>query len=188
MSATKSSDYNAELFNATDPSWANTTKAYVQEEAPNKVYKSDSPFEQQLKHLLNCHSKENESNTPDNVLRDYIIDSLAAFDKAVNARWVAQGADAQGWELKHRVEQLEGAVFTTDGLAKAMVKSDGDAKVTVSVAKEHIALEEVDVKEYCNRVDCTYAVKFAIWNGEGERTVSCTHHVGEMLFDPASKN
>jgi hypothetical protein len=39
-----------------------------------------------LQHLLNRFSAENESNTPDYVLAQFLVDCLAAFDKAVNAR------------------------------------------------------------------------------------------------------
>jgi hypothetical protein len=43
-------------------------------------------FERDLRALLNTHSAENESNTPDYVLANYIMISLKAFNAAVNAR------------------------------------------------------------------------------------------------------
>lgn len=48
-------------------------------------------FREKLEHLINCHSKENGSNTPDFILAEYLDDSLAAFDKAVKRRsdWYA---------------------------------------------------------------------------------------------------
>ena len=44
-----------------------------------------------LEELINRHSKENESNTPDFILANYIIAALKAFDDSVNARsnWYA---------------------------------------------------------------------------------------------------
>ena len=39
-------------------------------------------FTKELKELLNRHSKESNSNTPDFILANYIIDCLDAFDKA----------------------------------------------------------------------------------------------------------
>ena len=45
-----------------------------------------STFEEAIRHAINCHSKENGSNTPDHLLADYLIDCLAAWDKAVTAR------------------------------------------------------------------------------------------------------
>jgi len=43
-------------------------------------------FEQELQALLNRYSKENDSDTPDFVLAEYIRDCLLAFNKAVNTR------------------------------------------------------------------------------------------------------
>lgn len=39
-------------------------------------------FAEELKALLNTHSKENASDTPDFILANYMIDCLEAFDKA----------------------------------------------------------------------------------------------------------
>lgn len=39
-----------------------------------------------LENLINRHSLENGSNTPDAILADYITDCLTVFDKAVNRR------------------------------------------------------------------------------------------------------
>lgn len=43
-------------------------------------------FRQALEHAINCHSMENGSNTPDFVLAQFLADSLAAFDRAVQHR------------------------------------------------------------------------------------------------------
>lgn len=40
----------------------------------------------ELAKVLNSFSQENNSNSPDFVLAGFIVDSLAAFDRAVNAR------------------------------------------------------------------------------------------------------
>ena len=48
---------------------------------------ADAPdFRSELCALLNRHSKENRSDTPDYILRDYLCDCLKAFDHAVGAR------------------------------------------------------------------------------------------------------
>ena len=39
-----------------------------------------------IERILNIHCAENESNTPDFILARYLLDCLAAFDKATNAR------------------------------------------------------------------------------------------------------
>lgn len=43
-------------------------------------------FEQQLKELINYNSKENESNTPDFILAQYMNECLAAFTNATKLR------------------------------------------------------------------------------------------------------
>jgi hypothetical protein len=43
-------------------------------------------FEEQLATLLNATCSENESNTPDYILANYLLDCLNAFNNAVNAR------------------------------------------------------------------------------------------------------
>lgn len=45
-----------------------------------------SKFLIQLTSLLNKHSKENQSNTPDYILANYLSSCLNAFNKATNAR------------------------------------------------------------------------------------------------------
>lgn len=39
-----------------------------------------------LQRAINCHSAENGSNTPDFVLAGYLIDAIAAFDRATKGR------------------------------------------------------------------------------------------------------
>ena len=43
-------------------------------------------FRDELMELVNKHSRENESDTPDFVLAQFIIDSLFAFDQSVKMR------------------------------------------------------------------------------------------------------
>lgn len=45
-----------------------------------------SDFEQELSRLLNKHSQENGSNTPDFVLARYLTGCLRLFNATVNAR------------------------------------------------------------------------------------------------------
>lgn len=53
-----------------------------------------SQFRKDLESLLNQHSKENESDTPDFVLAEFLIRSLAAFNAATKRRttWYAPAA------------------------------------------------------------------------------------------------
>ena len=43
-------------------------------------------FEDELLTLLNRFSQENESNTPDYILRDYLLDCLHAYNRALQIR------------------------------------------------------------------------------------------------------
>ena len=45
-----------------------------------------SPLERELSDLLNYHSAENGSDTPDFILATYMLDCLAAFERATKAR------------------------------------------------------------------------------------------------------
>ncbi len=51
----------------------------------------ESKFQEELAELINKHSKENESNTPDFLLAEFLCKCLEAFNKAVNARKVWHG-------------------------------------------------------------------------------------------------
>ena len=56
-------------------------------EAIEEPQTDDAPdFRSELCDLLNRHSAENRSDTPDWILRDFLCDSLRAFDKAVMQR------------------------------------------------------------------------------------------------------
>jgi len=44
------------------------------------------PLEKEIREAINRNSAENGSNTPDFILATYLLDCLAAFDKAVNYR------------------------------------------------------------------------------------------------------
>lgn len=45
-----------------------------------------TPFEKELEKLINRHSQENGSNTPDFILALYLGNCLRAFNQAVNRR------------------------------------------------------------------------------------------------------
>lgn len=53
----------------------------------------NEPFEKELEALINKHSLENESNTPDYILTQYLINCLAAFTQATQQRENWYGRD-----------------------------------------------------------------------------------------------
>jgi hypothetical protein len=56
-------------------------------------------FKKELTNLINCHSKENESNTPDHILANYIENCLHAFIEATQQRETWYGKDASKCKL-----------------------------------------------------------------------------------------
>ena len=52
-------------------------------------------FKKELENLINCHSKENESDTPDFVLAQYLVRCLDVFNRAVQQRETMAGRDAR---------------------------------------------------------------------------------------------
>jgi hypothetical protein len=47
---------------------------------------ADTSFEVELEQLINKHSVENQSNTPDHILATYILECLQAFNRATMSR------------------------------------------------------------------------------------------------------
>jgi hypothetical protein len=56
---------------------------------------TDATFENELEAVINKHSKENESNTPDFILAQYLVACLAAYNIAVQQRETWYGRDAR---------------------------------------------------------------------------------------------
>ena len=52
-------------------------------------------FEAELRELINRHSVENHSNTPDFILAQYLVSCLAAFNTATQQRETWYGRDAR---------------------------------------------------------------------------------------------
>lgn len=53
----------------------------------------ESQFLEELTHLINKHSQENESNTPDFILAIYLKGCLATFSEAIQLRENWYGRD-----------------------------------------------------------------------------------------------
>ncbi len=65
-----------------------------------------SEFEKELTELINRHSQENASNTPDFILAQYLNSCLFAFNTAVQQRenWYGREPRPLGgqWKVRHR--------------------------------------------------------------------------------------
>ena len=64
-----------------------------------------------LTRLVNCHSLENGSDTPDYILANYILDCLEVFDRIVQAREKHYGREvsAAKEEVKRDVQKATDA-------------------------------------------------------------------------------
>src|SRR5574343_713325 len=101
-------------------------------------------FRAELESLINRHSKENGSNTPDFVLADYLADCLEAFDKAVTRRSEWYGdlkADMDSEVEPAEVNQVPDA-DAPDEVEPAEVNQVPDADAPDEVARGE-TLEEV---------------------------------------------
>jgi hypothetical protein len=66
------------------------------EPRPDNWVIASVPLRQELAAVLNRHSVENASGTPDFVLAGYLLDCLAAWDTAVGRRDKWYGVDMSG--------------------------------------------------------------------------------------------
>lgn len=79
----------------------------------------DSTFRQKLEALINTHSLENTSDTPDYLLADFMIHCLTIFNGTVNARreWHST-ENTKGWaEFKSVPERIKERVMVDMGQA-----------------------------------------------------------------------
>ena len=67
--------------------------AFAQAEEPRAERARRDGFRDDLQKLINQHSKENGSDTPDLFLADFLVACLAAFDAVTKARdaWYGEG-------------------------------------------------------------------------------------------------
>jgi len=56
------------------------------EPVPTEVLTKESKFHRDLTSLINKYSKENESNTPDFLLANYLVECLGTFNRVINSR------------------------------------------------------------------------------------------------------
>ena len=61
-------------------------RSWLVPETPDEPQDAPDTFLDELTALLNKHSMENDSGTPDHVLAQYLKSCLGAFDKAVQGR------------------------------------------------------------------------------------------------------
>lgn len=82
-----------------------------------RTSQSDRDLLSELTTLLNCYSAENQSNTPDFILAEYVIGCLDAFNSAVKrrTRWYNQGEDLKRPETRGQLKS-DGSFYDIVGL------------------------------------------------------------------------
>lgn len=85
-------------------------------------------FYEELSALLNKHSKEQTSGTPDYILADYLVGCLDVFDKTILARsqWRGERIDST-FDVKYD-EKLKITAYDTHTLSDAEI---GEAEVAI---------------------------------------------------------
>ena len=71
----------------------------------------EKKFEKELEDLINRHSKENESNTPDFILAQYMSNCLKNFNIATQQRETWYGRDARP-SLSHLTMEFKKTINT----------------------------------------------------------------------------
>jgi hypothetical protein len=92
-------------------------------------------FRCELECLINSHSMENDSNTPDFVLAEFMNDCLRAFDKATNRRneWYRELAELvdENYERQakdqHRERDTGEGLVRTPTESRSLSRQDGSA-------------------------------------------------------------
>ena len=116
-------------------------------------------FEKELSALINKHSIENESNTPDWLLAQYLISCLAAFTVATQQRETWYGRDARRIvkplfrEIKRKQDEEHKAklkeIKKAEAIADAKKPKTEKVKETVEVVERGPldALNDLDKQE-----------------------------------------
>lgn len=91
--------------------WENGVCLHCKGELPDV----DTQFAQRLERLLNAHSRENASNTPDFILAQYLLGCLAVWNETVNQRERWYGRNAGFRPASAEVTQQLGPIEEVDG-------------------------------------------------------------------------
>ena len=71
----------------------------VEQELQGIETRRNSEFRKALEELINYHSRENGSDTPDFILAEYLFGCLENFDKTLQARekWYGRNVKMKSW-------------------------------------------------------------------------------------------
>ena len=102
-------------------------------------------LEKKLESLINSESRENDSNTPDFILAEFMVNCLGAFELASNKREVWYGIELEPGCSVSR-EDIAGAV-ARGWCHKANEKKTMDTDLAFAIVDEVIKILPQKVKE-----------------------------------------
>lgn len=105
--------------------------------------KAPSDFERDLESLINMHSQENASGTPDFILAAYLMDCVTAFNKTVIARaaWRNESVELPALQkLKDGVRTVPMVVTSPNG---RMMNNIGEAEIKLTPG-EQVAIGRIE--------------------------------------------
>jgi hypothetical protein len=128
-----------------------TAPAAPEHKASEREVVADAqPFDRELRALINKHSRENGSDTPDFILTAFLMQSLAAFDHATKSRseWYAPPVEASEMDMDAAgpatppttsAQRVPHAATTDAVLAKLRAMTPDEALATFVAAGTHNA-------------------------------------------------
>lgn len=99
------------------------------------MMRKTSPFERELAELLNKHSRENFSSTPDFLLARFLMGCLESYETVMlaNTRWHSEGIPTPWDEREHRLgeamtvlQEVASSVEDVDERLRVLVSDAGD--------------------------------------------------------------
>jgi hypothetical protein len=110
-----------------------------------------SAFERELAELLNKHSRESFSSTPDFLIARFLIGCLKSYETAMlaNTKWHSEGIPVPWDERQHRlrdaldlIESIESSFEDVDERLRLLVSDAGDDDAPVILARARVDLVE----------------------------------------------
>jgi hypothetical protein len=93
-------------------------------------------LEVELARLLNRHSAENESGTPDHILADYLIECLKTFNKIVGRRAQWRGEHTELPALHDIRSGVRTVPMVVTSPNRRMMNDIGQAKITITPGEQ----------------------------------------------------
>lgn len=95
-----------------------------------------SELEVELSHLLNRHSAENESGTPDYILAEYLVNCLRAFESTVQRRAIWRGEHTELPALQRSMDGKRTVPMVVTSPNGRMMNDIGEAEIKITPGEQ----------------------------------------------------